>query len=156
MQTSGGWQPPSQPLPTYLAADDYYSDNGTDTDTASSCGYEDIVLPADLPATASTAEITQRLFWAYERAKSDWRKFTGKPVRAVRRFIRRKGKGKGKGEIGGKGKGKGKVFLAETSDAQASEIFLGKGKGKGGSKGMRSSGKGKGRQGNPNGPDHRA
>ena len=56
-----------------------------------------------------------------------------KPVRAVRRFLRRKGKGKGKGSTGGNpggmGKGKGKVFLAEMSDAEVEQVFKGKGKG---------------------------
>ena len=134
------------------ASFDADSENGTDTDTISSLGDGDLDLPASIPPTATQAEIAQHLFWAYEAAKSRWRRFTGKPVRAVRRFIRRKGKGKG-GERGSKGKGKGKVFLAETSDAELEEIFIGRGKGKGGLKGVRSSGKGKGRVGNPIGPD---
>ena len=66
-----------------------------------------------------------------------------KPVRKVRRFIKRKGGGKGKS------KGKGRYLaLDQTSDAQISEVFFG---GKTG--GKRPTGKGKGRKKNPTGPD---
>ena len=73
----------------------------------------------------------------------------GKPVRAVRRFIRRKGKGKGKGK-GKSGKaGASSAFLSTLSDDEVEHIFIGKGKGKGGSKGKRSSGKRQGTKGEP-------
>ena len=86
----------------------------------------------------------------------------GKPVRAVRRFLGRKGKGKGKGKVKGGKAGAAGTFLAAISDEEADQIFLGKGKGKGtkgikgskgSQKGKRSSGKGKGRRLNPFGPD---
>ena len=74
-----------------------------------------------------------------------------KPVRAVRRFVRRNGKGKGKGKgKAGKG-GQASAYLASLPDPEVESVFKGKSKGKG--KGTRSSGKGKGRSGNPLGPD---
>ena len=121
-----------QPAGTYAAAgDDYDSDNGTDTDTISSVDDNDYELP--LPATSTPNEIGTHLFWAYQEAKSRWRNFMGKPVRAVRRFIRRKGKGKGKSS--GKGKGKGDkdhraAFLTSLPDEQIEHVFKGKSKDK--------------------------
>ena len=141
----------------YPAFEEYHydSDNGTDTNTASSFGEGEYELPPDLPATATLAEVGQVLWASYGRSKSNWRRFNGnKPVRAVRRFVRRKGKGKGKSSDG-KGTGKGKrigTYLAELPDQEIDTIFLGKGKkggGKGFRKGKRSTGFGKGRQGNP-------
>ena len=75
-----------------------------------------------------------------------------KPVRKIRRTIRRefgrKGKGKGKGKrrrLHGRGV---LAFLASLPDTEYEEVLFGKGKGKG--KGRRNtSGKGKGRKGNP-------
>lgn len=157
--TSSGSQPgqswqPQIATPTYAMQDDWNSDNGTDTDTVSSVDDHDYELP--LPATASPNAVASHLFWAYQQAKSRWRNFMGKPVRAIRRFVRRKGKGKGKGK-GKSGKaGAATTFLAATSDEEVDQIFLGKGRGKGskgGHKGKRSSGKGKGRRLNPFGPD---
>ena len=76
------------------------SDAGTDTDTASDSGGE-YEAPAGLPQNATPTMIAESLFWAYSRAKVAWRRFMGKPVRRVRRFVRRhhqKGKGKGDGK----------------------------------------------------------
>ena len=71
----------------------------------------------------------------------------GRPVRKLRRFIKRTyDKGKG---FKGKHKGKGKArhaFLAEMTDADVDQAFFG-GKGKSGKN--RSSGKGKGRKKKP-------
>ena len=130
------------------------SDNGTDTDTESSCGIGELELPTELPATATQAEIGQVLWADYQKTKSNWRRFNGnKPVRAVRRFVRRKGKGKGKDKGHGKGKRVG-AYLAGLSDTEVDGIFFGKAGGKkGGSKGFHkgkcSTGFGKGRRGNP-------
>ena len=156
------WQPPAwsaghaYPAHAYAAnTDNEWSDNGTDTDTESDL--EDGELEVPLPPTASTTEVAHHLWWAYSTAKSNWRRFMGKPVRAVRRFLRRKGHTKG----GTKGKGYGKpsaqAFLADLPDESsagpsATVLFKGLRKGKGG-KGYRSSGKGKGRISNPLGPD---
>ena len=128
------------------------SDNGTDTDTVSSLGDGDYDPP--LPYSSTPAELYESLYWAYQRAKANFRRYSQTPVRAVRRFIRRKGFGRGKGRGSGFTKGHGKghprgkghqaiAFLAELPDAEVEHVFKGKGKGK------RSSGKGKGRRGNP-------
>ena len=104
------------------------------------------------------------MFWNYQRHKGAWRQWTGKPVRAVRRFIR--GKAASKGQNKGKGRGKGAgAFLQALSDEEC-QVFFGKGKGhnkgcgkgygdkgKGGGKGKRTSGKGFGRKRNPIGAD---
>ncbi|CAE8605145.1 unnamed protein product [Polarella glacialis] len=129
---------------------DQQSYNGTDSDTASSLGETSYV--ADLPQGLDPAGVAEHLFWAYQQAKGAWRQYMGKPVRAVRRFVNRKGKGKGKGK--GKDNNAG-AFLASMSDDELVYVFpgLSKGKGKGKGKGKRSSGKGKGRTGNPIGPD---
>ena len=73
-----------------------------------------------------------------------------KPIRKVRRTIRRefgrKGKGKGKGKrrrLHGRGV---LAFLASLPDPEYEEILFGKGKAKGRNN---TSGKGKGRKGNP-------
>ena len=79
---------------------------------------------------------------AYRRAKMNWRRFTGKPVRKFRRHVRRhlvKGKGKGKG--------KGRGFFWTQDDVQ---VFI-KGKGKGHR--SHTSGRGFGRKRNPRGRD---
>ena len=125
---------PSYPAwPTYPAAsaeDNDDSDNGTDSDTISSCYDTEYQMPADLPVGASDSMVAQSLYWAYQRAKGHWRRFMGKPVRRVRRFLRRKGKGKSKCKGKGKSFGKGKVFLAELPDDQVESVFKGKGRGK--------------------------
>ena len=75
-----------------------------------------------------------------------------RPVRKLRRFIRRSYE-RGKG-FKGKSKGRGKArhaYLAEMTDYDVDQVFFG-GKGKGGGK-NRSSGKGKGRKKNPIGRD---
>jgi hypothetical protein len=78
------------------------SDNGTDTDTDSSVG-ETPYVGATPDGDTDPQAVAEHLFWAYTRAKAQWRKFVGKPNRAVRRYARRFIKGKGKG---GKGKGR--------------------------------------------------
>ena len=128
-------------------------DSGTDSDTASSIGDTNYQAEVNVPAGSSNEYVAQHLFWMYQKAKGAWRQFMGKPVRKVRRFLKRepsKGKGKGKG----KGFNAG-AFLANMSDDEVDQVFAykGKGKGKGKSKGKRSSGKGLGRKTNPKGPD---
>ena len=44
----------------------------------------------------SNSQVDEYLFGQYQQAKKRWRRFTGKPVRSLRRTLRRKGKGKGK------------------------------------------------------------
>ena len=118
--------------------------SGTDSDTQSSYGennYDDLVQGVP------QSQIAAHLFWTYTRAKAAWRRYTGKPVRRARRFLRKAFKGKGKGR--GKGRSTTALF-AELSENDIEEVFY-KGKGKG--KGKRSSGKGFGRQKNPKGRD---
>ena len=121
------------------------ADSGTDTDTVSSVGdtWYDI---ADIPEGIDETQKAEELFWTYQKAKGRYRQFMRKPVRRVRRFIKRKGKGKGKNPG---------YFLSTLRDQEIEQMFFGKGgkKGKGKAKGKRSSGKGKGRRGNPKGPD---
>jgi hypothetical protein len=120
------------------------ADSGTDTDTASSVGeawyeYEDIEDFENLGEPQQAEE----LFWAYQRAKGRYRRFMRKPVRRVRRFLKRRGKGKGKHPG---------YYLANLSEQEIESMFFAKGR-KGKGKGKRSSGKGKGRRQNPKGPD---
>ena len=127
-------------------------DSGTSTDTESD--YADDLEAGELAlygidASWTDQQIAEEVFWQYQRAKRTWRRFSKKPTRKVRRFLRRrKGKGIGSSHSFGSGKGKGKKrfqFLAELSDDEYQSIFvIGKGKG-----GKRSSGKGKGRKLNP-------
>ena len=117
--------------------------SGTDTDTVSSIGdtwyeYEDI------PEGLTEKEQGEELFWAYQRAKGRFRKFMRKPVRRVRRFMKRKGKGKGKHPG---------YFLTTLKDQEIENLFFGKGRKGCKGKGKRSSGKGRGRRQNPKGRD---
>ena len=110
----------------------------SDTDSATSSDDEAAVFVSDLQGM-TPQEADEFLFGQYQEAKKRWRRFTGKPVRALRRIVRRKGKGKGKS--------KSSSYLSLDDMLQASAYF--KGKGKGG----RSSGKGFGRRQNPKGRD---
>ena len=85
--------------------------SSTDSDTSSDDGEEDIV-PA-FPTNGTDNENANEVYWQYSQAKRLWRRFTQKPTRKVRRFVRKKG-GKGKGKdyqafitnfVGFKGKG---------------------------------------------------
>ncbi|MCP4853128.1 MAG: hypothetical protein GY903_01375, partial [Fuerstiella sp.] len=131
---------------TYHQADsdrtveEYPSANETDTETESDSGQErdeDLWWP-DVEGLPEE-QWGEALFWAYERTKAKWRRFSNKPTRRIRRFVKRRQKGKGKGK-GGKGKERSGTFLAEV-------YFRGKGKG--------SSGKGFGRKKNPRDKDGR-
>ena len=111
----------------------------SDTDSATSSDNDDPMRTDDLQGL-TPAEADEYLFGEYQHAKRRWRRYIGKPVRALRRVLRRKGKGKGKGR-------KGHSYLNIGELLQQSSYF--KGKGKGG----RSSGKGFGRRLNPTGRD---
>ena len=106
-------------------------------------------------------------FWQYRKAKRNWRRLSGKPVRKFRRHAKRffkkrffdknprKGKGKGKGfrprrKQFSQGWKRAKVFHGQQAVLLESYFKNKKGKGGGG----KSSGKGFGRKsGNPSGPD---
>ena len=68
---------------------------------------------------ATSATATAELFWQYTRAEQNWRRHSKKPVRRVRRFLKRKGKGKWRA----KGKGKCRYdFLEEMQDPDEASI----------------------------------
>ena len=97
----GGWSQGTWPQGAYTGttaeAEEEGSDAGTDTDTASDSGGE-CEVPAGLPLNVTPTMLAAPLYWAYTRANVQWRRFMEKPVRGVRRFIRRhdqQGKGKG-------------------------------------------------------------
>ena len=108
----------------------------TDSATESDDGVEPI--PSEDLHGLTAPEADEHLFWQYAEAKRRWRRFTGKPVRSLRRVLRRKGKGKGKVQ---------NAFFDISGALMQSSYF--KGKGKGG----KSSGKGFGRKHNPKGRD---
>ena len=112
-------------------------DGGSDTDSATSSDDDAPMDVGDLRGMTN-AQADEYLFGEYQNAKRRWRRFTGKPVRALRKVVKRKGKGKGKGRHS---------YLNLSDALQQSAYF--KGKGKGG----RSSGKGFGRRTNPCGRD---
>ena len=76
------------------------SDCGTDTDTVSSrwSQPEDFSAIPGPPPGSTSSQVNEHLFWAYQRAKSNWRRHSEKPVRRARRFIKRYAKGKEKVE----------------------------------------------------------
>jgi len=112
-------------------------DSGTDSDTSSDDGLEELPNPGISQMTGSQA--AEHIYLEYRAAKKTWRRFTGKPVRHFRRNVKRiKGSGKSKG-----GKGKGFGFYWTHDDTLA---YL-KGKGKGNR--AHTSGKGFGRRTNP-------
>ena len=154
----------SQAFPTDADVD---SGNGTDTDTESS-NWSNNDGPGDIPgppAGATPDEITAHLYWAYTKSKSNWRRHTGRPVRRVRRIMKRhiKGKGKGLKYIPRRGKNTYLAYLDEAvaegpQGGQPSVTYfaLRRMKGKGGRKGGKSFGKSFGRDPNhknPPGPD---
>ena len=73
---------------------DYDSGDGTDSNTVSSCGEADADFAGVLTQIAylSDAEKEQSIYWAYQKGKSNWRKWMRKPVRKVRRFFWKPGK----------------------------------------------------------------
>ena len=66
------------------AAPDADYDSGTDSDTASSCGMEEVDF-TDL-GHLNNEELAHELFWTIEHAKRRWRGLMKKPVCKVRRF----------------------------------------------------------------------
>ena len=108
--------------------------SGTDSETSSD---RDEPVPLEDLQGMSSTQADEYLFGQYQQAKKRWRRFTGKPVRSLRRVLKRKGKGKGKQ----------RSYLNIDSLLQQSAYFRGKGKG------GTSSGKGFGRRQNPKGRD---
>ena len=140
-----------------LDADDADSPyTGTDTDTVSSLGepydYIDVQHLDD-------KDIEQELSWIYQRAKGRYRQYQKKPVRRVRRFLRKHLTNLRQGRHGNSRRltGRGVTnFVSSLTNDEYAKLFFGeggKGKGRGYAKGVRSSGKGMGRQKNPCGAD---
>ena len=106
----------ASPTPQYHT---YQHDiDDTDTETASTTGEIDYNDPQFQNMTPH--EVDNHLFWTYQRAKSNWRKHMRKPVRKVRKFLKRKGKGRGKGKSRFS-------FLAEYTDEDLDNVFFGGG-----------------------------
>jgi hypothetical protein len=130
--TADPWGP--QSLPNWNEGVEGY-DSGTDTDTESSVG--DTLLNYDDVQDLPDAEKEEVLFGNYSYHKKKYRSYMRKPVRRVRRFVRKqmfhKTKGKGKGKRFGKHRrlsGKGvSTLIADLSDEQYAEVFFGKSKG---------------------------
>ena len=103
--------------------------------TSSDDGQEFIETPEgleDMPID----QATELVYMTYRRGKRFWRRFTGRPVRAFRRYHRR--------FVKKRFRERRRHYYDEASeDSQDTEVFL-KGKGKG-----KSTGKGFGRRGNP-------
>ena len=135
--SSGVWPPQGDRTDWAFAAVSAAGDGASDTDSATSSDHDEPLPVEDLQGL-STGEVDEYLFGQYQAAKKRWRRYSGKPVRALRRVIRRKGKGKGKQRSS---------YLNIDSLLQQSAYFKGKGKGGTGT------GKGFGRKGNPRGRD---
>ena len=168
--SSSSWQNTSNPNPwgtepaphpggsgaywqSSIAEDFLDNDSGTETDTSSDSGNEEIDM-SDL-AGMDNAEASAHVYWQYRLHKRKWRRLHSKPTRKFRRIHKRfrysKGKGRGFSRHAMKTKGNGKgqpMFHAEAF--QAALTYLG-GKGKGHRK--HTSGKGTGRRMNPTGRD---
>ncbi|CAE7258960.1 unnamed protein product [Symbiodinium natans] len=67
----------------------------SETDSATSSDQDEPIAMDDLQGMTNS-QADEYLFGQYQQAKKRWRRFTGKPVRALRRTLHRKGKGKGK------------------------------------------------------------
>jgi len=113
------------------------SENGGSTDTES----DDVDFSAvdHLPSSQQG----EAIYWAYNQAKTAWRRFSQKPTRHVRRFVKKKGGGKGK---------RGNAVRAFITDTDHVSSYL---KGKGKNTRSHTSGKGfhAALRKNPKGPD---
>ena len=92
---SGDWSGVgSQSLDTTSAYPATGPDSGTESDSSS----DDWEAPLDNPYLQEPPERQeQSVYWQYSQAKRLWRRYSQKPIRKVRRFVRKKdGKGKGK------------------------------------------------------------
>ena len=73
-----GWQPMQTTQQMYMAADD---DSGTDTDTSSDDGTEQINTTFDINGPEHIVQ--EQIYWQMRNAKRLWRRYTYKPVRKV-------------------------------------------------------------------------
>ena len=98
----------------YAASADQGMDSGTDTDTSSDRGSEDLPQPAD--THRSEAEAAGHIYLQHRHSKRVWRSFTGKTSSEIQKSL----------QVSGKGKGYGGFFW--TYD-EASVFLKGQGKG---------------------------
>ncbi len=73
-----------------------HAEGASDTDSNTTSDDPNEPIDEGDLAGLSVPEADEMLYWQYAEAKRRWRRFTGKPVRSLRRVLRRKGKGKGK------------------------------------------------------------
>eukprot|EP00959_Pyramimonas_sp_CCMP1952_P020342 429272-Pyramimonas_sp.AAC.2 len=124
-------------------------DSGTDAD-ASSVDEATALEYSGMPTYLTEEQRAQWLFLGDQKHKRCWRRFMKKPVRKVRRIVRRALKGKGRRRTKGKGKrrrlhGTGTLAVfASLTGPQYEGMFLGTGRNR-----RHTSGKDKGRRGNP-------
>jgi len=102
-------------------------DSGTDTDTSSDSGQHELDYSDLSQMTPQEAE--EELFYQQRYAKRRFRRYMGKPVRRVRRFIKKRAYffRKGKGKSNGKGKhrkGSRTLFYAEPEEAAEALAYL--------------------------------
>ena len=158
--SSNSWNPPSpigyggyesayaSAIPSWQQAQDanaaYHSQRADDEWDNTSTETESDDFAHNLPDETDTLPENQRgeaLYWAYNKTKTNWRRFAQKPTRKVRRFVRKKG---------GKGKRGKQAFTFMTDEFMDSQGYF-KGKGvpmrKSSGKGMRTQRK------NPKGAD---
>ena len=121
--STDGWNLSEWPQHAYNMQEQ--ADSGTDTDTVSSVE-ETWYEYDDIPEGLDDHQKAEELFWAYQRAKGRYRRFMRKPVRRVRRFLKRKGKGKGK---------RPGYYLSTLSEPEIENVFFLRGKRKGKGKG---------------------
>ena len=132
---------------------DVEDDSGTETDTSSDSGHEEIDM-SDLNGL-DHGEASAHAYWQYRLHKRKWRRLSSKPTRKFRRIHKRfriaKGKGKGfsRHAMRTKGNGKGQPLFHVEAFNEALTYLSGKGKGNR----RHTSGKGTGRRLNPTGRD---
>ena len=136
-------------------ATDMEEDSGTETDTSSDSGHEEIDM-SDLNGL-NQSEASAHAFWQYRLHKRKWRRLSNKPTRKFRRIqmrfrtARAKGKGFSRHAMRTKGNGRGQPLFHVEACNETLAYFSGKGKGNR----RHTSGKGTGRRMNPTGTDGR-
>ena len=108
-------------------------DSGTETDTSSDSGHEEIDM-SDLNGL-NQSEASAHAFWQYRLHKRKWRRLSNKPTRKFRRIqmrfrtARAKGKGFSRHAMRTKGNGRGQPLFHVEACNETLAYFSGKGKG---------------------------
>ena len=130
---------------------DMDDDSGTETDTSSDSGHEEIDM-SDLNGV-NRSEASAHAYWQYRLHKRKWRRLSSKPTRKFKRIHKRfrtaKGKGFPRHAMRAKGNGKGQPRSHVEAFNEILAYLSGKGKGNR----RHTSGKGTGRRMNPTGRD---